>query len=123
VDIELLETGTQGQKHPGIVADHRVRGTPLRNGLAADLHHAGEVLAIKAPGSEDGLTVAIEQEDAVEPVPIDPDQIPHVDTSDMVGSCSMPGTYVGIRWAVLRLCGGMRRSRATSCHTVVWPYR
>jgi hypothetical protein len=35
VDAELLETGTQGQKHAGIVADHRVRGAPLRNGLAA----------------------------------------------------------------------------------------
>ena len=85
-DAELLETGTQGQKHPGIVADDGVRRAPLRDRLAADLDHAGEVLAVETAGAHEGPAVAVEQEDTIEPVPLDLDQIPHIDEPDLMGS-------------------------------------
>jgi hypothetical protein len=96
-DAERLQAGTQDHKHAGIVADHHVRGAPLGDGLAADLHHAGEVLAIETARAHNRPTVPIEQEDTVEPVPLDLDQIPYIDEPDLMGSRGLPGTFVGVR--------------------------
>jgi hypothetical protein len=67
-DAKLLQTGTQHQKHPGIVTDDRVRCASPRDRLAANLDHTGEMLAIEAPGSHEGPTVTIAQENTIEPV-------------------------------------------------------
>ena len=101
-DAERLETGTQGHKHAGVVADYDVRGAPVGDGLAADLHHAGEVLAIETAGAHNRPTIPVEQEDAVKPMPLELDQIPDIDEPDLVGRRSLPGTFVGVRWAFLR---------------------
>jgi hypothetical protein len=70
-DAELLQTGTQRQKHPGMITDAGLRCAPRRDRLAADLDYTGEILAIEAPGSHEGPTVAVEQENPIEPVPRD----------------------------------------------------
>ena len=95
-DAELLQAGTQRQKHPGIITDNGVRCAPLRDRLAADLDYAGEVLSIEAPGPDDGPTVTVEQQDTVESVPLDLDQIPHIDKPDLMRGRGMLGTFIGI---------------------------
>jgi hypothetical protein len=57
----------------------------LGDRLAADLDDAGEVLAVKATRSHEGPTVPVEQQDAIEPVSINLDQIPHIDEPDLMG--------------------------------------
>ena len=78
-----------------MIADDGVRRAPLRNRLAEDLDHAGEVLAIEAAGPDDGPAVAVEHEDAVEPVPVDLDQIPHIGKPDLMGRGGRRGRSSG----------------------------
>ena len=106
-DAELLQTGTQGQKHPGIVADDGVRRAPPRDRLAADLDDAGEVLTVEAAGTHEGPAVAVEQQDAIEPVPVDLDQVPHIDTPDLMGSGGGEGTFFSPRRVRWRCGSGM----------------
>src|SRR5262245_14005585 len=76
-NVEMLKAGAQGQKHPRVVADDGVRCAPLRDRLATDLDHAGEVLSIETARAHNGPTVPVEQQDAVEPVPANLDQVPY----------------------------------------------
>jgi hypothetical protein len=99
VDAERLEPGAQGEKYPGMVADHRVRRAPLGHGLAAHWHHPGEVLAIEAPSAHEGPAVAVAQQDALEPVSVDVGQIPHIHEPHWVGRRGLPRTLVGMRQA------------------------
>ena len=96
-DAELLQTGTQRQKHSGIITDDCLGRPPLGNGLAADLDDAGEVLPIETARAHKGPTVAVEQENAVEPMPLDLDQIPHIDAPDLMERRGVLGTFVRIR--------------------------
>jgi hypothetical protein len=105
-DAELLQTGTQGEKHPRIVADDGVRYVALRNRLAADLHHPGEVLAIKAPGLHKGPALAIEQQNTIEPVSLDLNEVAHINEPDLIGRHGGRETIVGIRRELRRRRGG-----------------
>ena len=100
-NAELLQTGAQRQKHPGMITDDGVRRAPLGNRLAADLHHAGEMLAIDAAGPHEGAAIAVTQEDAREPVPVELGQIPHIDEPELVGRCGLLRALVGVREASL----------------------
>jgi Polyketide synthase dehydratase len=100
-NAERLQTGTQRQKHAGMITHDGIRRAPPRDRLAADLDDAGEVLSVEAAGSHKGPPIAVEQENTVEPMPLDCDQIPHIDIPDLMGSSGVLGTLVGIRWAFL----------------------
>jgi hypothetical protein len=100
-NAERLQTGTQRQKHPGMITHDGMRRAPPGDRLAADLDDAGEVLSVEAAGSHKGPAIAVEQEDTVEPMPLDCDQIPHIDTPVLMGGSGVLGTLVGIRWAFL----------------------
>jgi hypothetical protein len=56
-------------------------------------------LAVETSGSHEGSALAVEREDAVEPVPLDLDQIPYIDKPDLMRSGGVPGTFVRIWWA------------------------
>ena len=80
-DAELLETGAQGQKHPGIVADDGVRRAPLGDRLAADLDHAGEVLTVEAARRPRGPDCSRRTAGCWRASALDLDQIPHIGVS------------------------------------------
>lgn len=102
-----MQTGTQRQKHPGLIADDGLRRTPPRDRLAADLDDAGEILAIDTSRAHNRPTVPVEQEDTVKPMPRDLDQIPHIGVPDLMGSRGVLGTFIRIRWAMVWRRGGM----------------
>jgi hypothetical protein len=106
-DAELLQAGAQGQKHTRVVADDGVRRAPLRNRLAADLDHAGEVLSIETARAHNRPAVPVEQQEAIEPMPVDLDQIPHIDEPDLMGSGRGEGTFFSPRRVRGRFGSGM----------------
>jgi hypothetical protein len=98
-DPQLWSAGVQRQQPPGMIADDGLRRAPLGDRLAADVDDAGEMLAVEPAGAHEGAAIAVEQEDAVEPVPPARDPIPDIDTPDLMRGRGAPGTFVGIRWA------------------------
>jgi hypothetical protein len=72
LDRELLKTRLQRHEDGAMITDDRLRRSPLLNGLAEDLDHAGEGLPVEARGSDDRPAVPIEDEDAIEPLVVAP---------------------------------------------------
>jgi hypothetical protein len=66
-----------------MVTDHGLRGAPPGQGLAKDLEPARELLPLEAAGPDNGPTVPIKDQDAIEPWPIDLDQRAHLPTPDL----------------------------------------
>jgi hypothetical protein len=121
-DAERVQTGTQRQKHPGIITDNDIRRAPPRDRLAADLHDAGEVLSVEAARPNDGPAVAVEDEDAVEPVIVDFDEIADISKPDLMRSGGHMRAIIRVGEARGALgCGMSPLYRAPSCQTVVWP--
>ena len=96
---ERLKTRLQRHEHGPMITDDRLGGAPLLNGLAEDLDHPGEGLPVEAPGPDNGAAVAVEDEDAIEPLAIDLDQVAQVGKPDLMGSRGVPGAFVGVREA------------------------
>jgi hypothetical protein len=82
-----------------MIADNGLRRAALCDGRAADLDDAGETLAVKTAGAHEGSAIAVKQEDAVEPVPLDLDQRPYIDKPDLMRGSDAPGTFVRSWWA------------------------
>jgi hypothetical protein len=80
----------------------------LGNGLPEDLDQLREILPIEAAGSHDRPAIAIEDEDAVEPAPIDLDQIPEVGKPDLMGSRGLLRPFIRVGPAGLSRGGEMR---------------
>ena len=89
-----------------MIADDRLRRSPLGNGLAEDLAHPGEVLPLEAPGPDNGSAVAVEDEDAIEPLAVDLDQIAQISKPDLMGSRGLSGPFVRIGEACCPLKAG-----------------
>jgi hypothetical protein len=69
-----------------MATDDRLRDPPPLNGLAEDLDHPGEGLPVEVPGPDNGAAVAIEDEDAREPLAVNLDPIAQVGKP---GSCPL----------------------------------
>jgi hypothetical protein len=104
---QLLKTRLQRHEYGSMITDDGVRRAPLRDRLVADLDHAGEVLSVEAARSHEGPTVPVEQQDAIEPMPVDRDQMPHLDTPDLTGSGRGEGTCFRPRRVRWRFGSGM----------------
>jgi hypothetical protein len=79
-----------------MITDDSLGGSPLLNGLAEDLDHPGKGLPVEAPGPDNGAAVAVEDEDAIEPVAVALDQIAQISEPDLMGSRGVPGAFVGV---------------------------
>src|SRR5262245_35762222 len=90
------------------VDNARFMRAPLSDRLAEDLDQRREILPIKAAGPDDGPAVAVEDEHAVEPAPVDLDQIPDVGKPDLMGSGGLFGTFVWVERALHARGSGMR---------------
>ena len=108
LDRQRSETGLQRDTHRPMITDDRLRRPPLGNGLPEDLDQRRDMLPIDAAGSHDRSAVAVEDEHAVEPAPVDLDQLPEVGTPDLMGRRGLFGTCV---WGerALRARGSERR--------------
>ncbi len=93
---ELLKTRLQRHEYGAMITDDRLGGAPLLNGLAEDLDHPGEGLPVEAPGPDNSAAVAVEDEDAIEPLAVDLDQIAQIGKPDLMGSRGVPGAFVGV---------------------------
>jgi hypothetical protein len=78
---ERLKTRLQRHEYGAMITDDRLGGSPLLNGLAEDLDHPGEGLPVEAPGPDNGSAVAVEDEDAIEPLAVDLDEIAQIGTA------------------------------------------
>src|SRR5262252_6875164 len=78
-----------------MVTDHSLRGTPLRERLAKDLHDPAEILPLAAARPHDRTTVAIKNQHTIEPVPGNLDERSEIDEPDLVWGCRRPGAF---RW-------------------------
>src|SRR5262245_63938795 len=67
-----------------MVTDYSPRGAPPSKGLAKDLEQAREILPLEAACPDDGTTIPIKDQDAIEPLPINLDQIAHIHTPDLM---------------------------------------
>jgi hypothetical protein len=108
VDVQRLEAGTERHKDLRMVTHDFLGGSPLDEGLMKDLDHPTEILSLGAAGSHTRPAVAIEDEKTREPLALDLDQIPHVDTPHVMGCSRWPRTFCGIGGVGLPLGGGMR---------------
>jgi hypothetical protein len=84
-----------------MITDDSLGGSPLLNGLAEDLDHLGEGLPVEAPGPDNGSTVAVEDEEAIEPLAVDLDQIAQISEPDLMGSRGVPEAFVEVGEACL----------------------
>jgi hypothetical protein len=56
-----------------------------------------EVLPVETPGAHEGPAVAVENQDAVEPVSVDLDEIPEIRKPDLMWSHGLQGPFCGVR--------------------------
>jgi hypothetical protein len=64
LDREWFQAGLQRHEDGCMVTDEALWRAPPGDGLAADLHDAGEVLAVEAPGSHNGTAGAVEDQES-----------------------------------------------------------
>src|SRR5215510_10418096 len=70
-NLELTETRSQRGTHGRIVTDHFLWSPPLSEGLTKDLQHPREILSFVTARTDDGPTIAIKDQDAIEPLAFD----------------------------------------------------
>src|SRR5262245_4735938 len=75
--------------------DHSLRGTPLRERLAQDLHDPAEMSPLAAARRYDRTTVSSKNQHTREPGPGNLDEISEIDEPDLVWGCRRPGAF---RW-------------------------
>src|SRR5919108_1944694 len=73
----------------------------------ADLDDAGEVLPVEAARPDDRPTITVEDQDAVEPLPIDLDEIPDVGEPDLMRGGGQMRTFIRVGEACGALGCGM----------------
>jgi hypothetical protein len=91
---QLREIGLQGRKHNAMVANDTLRGVPLGDCLAEDLAQPREVLPVEAARPDNGPTVAVEDQEALDPLVVDLDEVPQIGKPDLVGRRGMLRTLV-----------------------------
>ena len=96
LDAELRQAGLQSEAHGPMIADDGVRRAPPRDGLAKDVAQPREVLPVEAARPDDRPTVAVEDQAAVEPVPVDLDEIPQIGLPNLVRRGGQSGTCIGV---------------------------
>jgi hypothetical protein len=94
---KLFKTGLQGEEHGPMIADDGVGSAPPRDGLAKDVAQAREVLPIEAARPDNGPTVAVEDQHAVEPLAVDLHEIPQIRKPDLMRSHGLQGPLRGAR--------------------------
>jgi hypothetical protein len=104
---ELIEAGLQGHKHGPVVTDEGLWGAPLCHGLTEDVPQPGEVLPVEAARPDDRPALPIDDQDIVEPVPVDLDQIADVSKPDLMRGGGQEGTFIRVGDARGALGGGM----------------
>jgi hypothetical protein len=90
-----------------MVTDHGLRGAPPGQGVANDLEQAREMLPLEAAGADDGPTVPLKDQDALEPLALDLDQIAHIDKPDLVRDSRLLGAFTRRREPCLWLGAGV----------------
>jgi hypothetical protein len=104
---ELIEAGLQGHKHGPVVNDDGLWGSPPCDGLTEDMHQPGEVLPVEAARPDDRPAIPIEDQDTVEPVPVDLDQIADVSKLDLMRGGGQVRMFIRVGDARGALGGGM----------------
>ncbi len=101
LDRQLLKTGLQRHEHRPMITDDALRGTPPGDRLAEDLAQPREVLAVEAPDPHKGTAVAVEDQDAVQPLAIDVNEVAQVGEPDLMRGSRLVRPFVRVRRARL----------------------
>jgi hypothetical protein len=90
-----------------MVTDHGLRGAPPGQGLAKDLEQAREILPLETAGPDERPAIPIKDQDAIEPLPINLDQIAHIHKPDLVWDGRLLRAFIGRRGRCLFPGAGM----------------
>src|SRR6516165_1734715 len=91
-----------------MVTDYGTGGAPPRQGVAKDVEHTREILPLEAAGPYYGATVAIKDQDTIEPLLRYLDQIPHIHKPHLMRGRGLGGAFARVRDSRLSLGAGMR---------------
>jgi hypothetical protein len=94
LDAQLAETGGKRGQHCGMITHHCLWGPPPQEGRAKDLQHPREIVPLQAARSHDSPTIAIKDQEALEPLPLDLHQIAPIHTPALLGRRRLRGAFV-----------------------------
>jgi hypothetical protein len=94
--IDRIETRLSRDKDLGMVTHDFVGSAPLTNALAEHPDELRKILPVEAPRPNDGSAIALEDQHAVEPWPIEFDHLPDVGKPDSVGGGGLFGTFLRV---------------------------
>jgi hypothetical protein len=86
-----------------MITDDGLGSAPLRQRVPKDLKDPRKILPLAAARTHDGPTIAIKDQNAIEPLALDLHQIPEIDKPDLMGCCRRLRAFGRIGAAFLRL--------------------